>query len=147
MNLCFKSISITAFLIVSALSAYPQGVYPDSIGTNSKVGMVIEMPNAYISGILILARQNEDTINGSLINEFGVSFIDFAYDEPKNKIELLYVTKSMDKWYIRRVLKNDFRDILVLMKTGEDNRYENRKRHITYIFTPLNEASELLIQD
>lgn len=117
----------------------------------------IETEKAFVSG-LFLANEGDENIVGSMVNEFGVSAIDFTYSKKKQKVKLLNVVSFLNKWYIKRVLKRDIKfciHILYSMPCSSKNEYEivrvgstvsiiNHKRNITYSFTPLNykEANE-----
>lgn len=115
----------------------------------------IETSKAFVSGLL-LANENEEAINGSMINEFGVSAIDFTYSKEKQKVKILNVVSFLNKWYIKMVLKNDLKFCLhILYDTpfNSKNNYEvvhsgetvsivNHKRNLKYTFTPLNSTNE-----
>ena len=96
----------------------------------------IEMPHAYISGICILLN-DEQIIKGSLINEFGITAIDFIYYPKKEKVKLCSVFGAMDKWYIHRVLRKDLVQLLRCLKQG-GTQYINKRRNITYNFKPVD---------
>lgn len=110
----------------------------------------IETSKVFISGILLVSEDDEH-INGSMINEFGVSAIDFSYSKKKQKVKLLNVISFLNKWYIKRVLKNDIRFCLhTLYDTPFDKKHSyevnhtvdsvtiiNTKRHLKYTFSPL----------
>ena len=97
----------------------------------------IEMPRGYVSGMLVLLHE-EETVKGSLFNEFGITALDFTYDRQKDKVKLHSVVKMMDRWYIRRVLRRDLREVLKGLEQG-DSIYEDKRYHINYKFTPLHE--------
>ncbi len=107
-------------------------------GESIRYDASIEMPQAYMSGICILLF-DEHVIKGSLINEFGITAIDFVYDPQKEKVKLHRVFSAMDKWYIRRVLRKDLARLLQGMKRGQ-TQYTNKKRNITYNFKPVDNA-------
>ena len=44
----------------------------------------------------------------------------------------------MDKWYTRKVLRNDLRMLLHSLAKG-DTLYEDKKYKLTYVFTPMRE--------
>lgn len=132
----------------------------DSIPQSSplqKYAFQIETSNGFISGILLVSESDEN-IKGSMINEFGVSAIDFSYSKQKQKIKLMNVISFLNKWYIKQVLKNDIKFCLhILYKTlfKDNHKYEvirsqdsvtiiNNKRHLKYTFSPL---TPLLPQD
>lgn len=110
----------------------------------------IETSNSHISGILLL-NETDDCIKGSMINEFGISAISFSYSKKKEKIKLLSVVNFLNKWYIKRVLREDLKYCLhVLLDTPycRKHGYEvvssdgavsviNKKRHLKYSFSPL----------
>ncbi len=95
----------------------------------------ISMPRGYVSGLLLL-RCEDQTVKGSLFNEFGITALDFTYDRNKDKVKLHSVMKMMDRWYIRRVLRRDLREMMKRLEQG-DSIYDNNKRHIHYKFTPM----------
>ena len=93
------------------------------------------MHRGYVSGLLVLLHE-EGMVKGSLFNEFGITALDFTYDRRKDKVKLHTVVKMMDKWYIRKVLRRDLREVMERLEQG-DSIYENKRRKITYKFTPL----------
>lgn len=110
----------------------------------------IETNRACISGILIV-RNDDESIRGSIVNEFGVSAIDFIYSKKKQSVKILNVVSFLDKWYIKPVLKKDIRyclHVLYDIPYSGKNKYEienkdsltvitNTKRHLKYSFSPL----------
>lgn len=116
----------------------------------SKHAFQIDTPKGFVSGILLVS-ENDEYINGSMINEFGVSAIDFSYSKKKQKVKLLSVVSFLNKWYIKQVLKNDIMFCLhVLFDTPykKNHGYEvvrtidsvsitNPKRQLKYSFSPL----------
>lgn len=110
----------------------------------------IETSNGFVSGILLVSEDDEN-INGSMINEFGVSAIDFSYSKKKQKVKLLNVISFLNKWYIKHVLKNDIKfclHVLYDVPFKKKHNYEvvhtvdsitiiNNKRHLKYTFSPL----------
>lgn len=127
---------------------------PDSVTDNKQLErytFLIETGKAYVSG-LMLVNENEDFINGSMINEFGVSAIDFTYSRKKRKVKLVNVAGFLNKWYIKMVMKEDIRFCLhtiydipydkknnyEVTRTGDTVSVFNCKRNIKYSFTPFN---------
>ena len=98
----------------------------------------IQLPRAYVSGICML--REGDSVKGSLFNEFGITALDFTYCLRKQKIKLHSVMPMMDKWYIRRVLKKDLRQLMARLQQGE-TQYQNERRHITYQLTPAHDTT------
>lgn len=122
-----------------AFSENPVTVYPDSIGQRARYEIVIEMPKAYLSGLMIMHKPSEGHIDASVINEFGISLMDLSYDEKKDKVKIHSITDKMNKWYIKRVLSGDFKNIFKAMHQGSQE-YLNKKRKIKYSFLPANET-------
>lgn len=110
----------------------------------------IENSNSVVSGILITSENNGD-IRGSMINEFGVSALDFIYTKKNEKIKILNVISFLNKWYIKRVLRNDIKYCLHILygiplkgksnyevvKSVEQTSIINNKWHLKYTLTPL----------
>lgn len=118
----------------------PDTTYPDSVDSRLRYEMVIEMPKAYLSGLLIMHRPAEGIVNGSIINEFGLSLMDFRYDEVKDKVKIINLTEKLNKWYIRRTLRSDLKKVLNAMKAGAQ-QYTNTRRKINYTFRLSHEAN------
>lgn len=120
--------------------------YPSEVGQRTRHQLIIEMPKAQVSGILIMAHVSPDTINASVVNEFGVSLMDFSYNSLKDKVKLHSVMKALDKWYIRRTLRNDLRQLLHAMRDGSTEYYDKRHK-IRYLIQPYDETEEQPVQD
>lgn len=116
-----------------------QSLYPTSEGDRTELKCHIDMPRGYISGICILVKDG-DLIKGGVFNEFGISNINFTYNEKKDKVKILTVIKMMDKWYIKRLLRKDLRHVMQGLKNG-DSTYENENYHISYTFTPIQKIA------
>ena len=97
----------------------------------------IETPRASISGICVLVTDSSE-VCGSLFNEFGITALDFTYNPERDKIKLHSVMKMMDKWYIRKVLKKDLRQVMKALMKGE-SEYTNQRQHIVYRFHGIEE--------
>lgn len=112
----------------------------------------IEMSKGYLSGIFV-ANEDDANIYGSMVNEFGVSAIDFVYSKNSGKVKLTSVVSFLNKWYIKQVLKNDIKYCLHVLYSipceKREKNYElrregnkvaiiNKKRGLTYTFSPLN---------
>lgn len=139
-----KAHSKRAYLFLTFLLPFVWGMeannaYPSEESVRIRYEFMIDMPKAWVSGILIMARTDSTTVSASLVNEFGFSLMDFSFDEKKEKVKLISVTKKLDKWYIRRALRSDLKHILLAMRQGE-RQYINKKRKIKYTFTLLNDT-------
>lgn len=124
-------------LLALPISVQAQTTFPSADGERAKYAAYIEMPKAYVSGICVLL-QEDGLIKGSLFNEFGITALDFTYNPQRDKIKLHSVMKMMDKWYIRKVLKKDLRQVMKTLKKGQ-TEYTNQRRHIVYRFHGIEE--------
>ncbi|MCR5313175.1 MAG: hypothetical protein K6E54_05965 [Bacteroidaceae bacterium] len=115
-----------------------QNIFPASEGERARYAMQIDFKKAYVSGICIIVNDG-DILKASVVNEFGVSALSFTYNVKKDKVKILSVIGKMNRWYVKRVLKRDLREVIHQMQSGGD-RYENRKLHLTYTFSPLMES-------
>lgn len=124
-------------LLALPISVQAQTTFPSAEGERARYAAYIEMPKAYVSGICVLL-QEDGLIKGSLFNEFGITALDFTYNPQRDKIKLHSVMKMMDKWYIRKVLKKDLRQVMKTLKEGQ-TEYTNQRRHIVYRFHGIEE--------
>ena len=150
----FKSISLCGFLPmgllglfflcsvlpISAQALADQHPLPDSIGSKMKYNASIEMKKGYLSGICMLIR-DKDGYKGSIFNEFGISVLDFTYQPVTGKVKLENVIQLLDKWYIKRLLKQDLSQVIKNLQNGI-SIYDNKKYKIHYQFTELEETME-----
>ena len=134
-RVCLIFVSLT-FLTAHFSTVNAQVCFPSVQGEKAKYSAYIDMPQGYVSGVCVLF--NEGTvIQGSLFNEFGITALSFSYDIKKEKIKLYSVVKLMDKWYIKRILKKDLKQLMKCLQKGE-SVYQDEKYHITYSFSTLN---------
>lgn len=104
----------------------------------------IDFPKAYLSGVYIL-REQGDEVFCSIVNEFGVSALTLKYDREKNRVRISNIIKQMDRFFIRKVLKADFKRIIPEMcgfDEPKDYKYINPRIEITYTFTALGQAPD-----
>ena len=131
-----KTIAVL-LLTLTMTEVRAQGEFPSKEGDRARYSALIEMPKAYLSGVCILLRE-DGVVKGSLFNEFGISALDFTYRLDKEKVKLHHVIKMLDRWYIKRVLKKDMRELIHRLQQGQ-SEYQNERYHIQYRFTPLKE--------
>ena len=132
MRSCLLFISLLLSVLTSRL--YAQTTFPAD-GESIRFTAYIEMEKGYVSGICILHRDG-DTVHGSLFNEFGMTALDFTYRLEKKKVKLHTVMPMMNKWYIRKVLKKDLRQLMTGLQNGETT-WKDERYHIEYQLTPL----------
>lgn len=131
---------LCSVLPISAQDLADQHPLPDSIGSKMKYNASIEMKKGYLSGICILIR-DKDGYKGSIFNEFGISVLDFTYQPVTRKVKLENVIQLLDKWYIKRLLKQDLSQVIKNLQKGI-SIYDNKKYKIHYQFTELEETME-----
>lgn len=123
-----------------ATTACAQAIFPQQAGERMRFAAMIEMPKAYISGVCIMVNDN-GVVKGSLFNEFGLSALDFSYDIAREKVKLYDVMDRLDKWYIKRQLRKDLRQLFHQLQLGNEE-YRNERQKITYRFTPMTDDSK-----
>lgn len=134
-----RNLTVTVIL---GMSCFIQVHAADNDVSRYKVQMDIR--EAYMSGICII-REEPPVITATIVNEFGVSFASFRYDTAKDRIRILNVIRQMDRPAFRRILKKDFRQILIRWKDAGDDRgttplkHINERHKITYILIPITD--------
>ncbi|MCM1373035.1 MAG: hypothetical protein NC113_08900 [Bacteroides sp.] len=133
-------------LFLFSLLAFPLAV----VSATGRYAVTMDMGKASLTGIM-LVRQDDKNIKGSMVNEFGVSAMDFVYCETRDKLKFCHIVSFMDKWYIKRVLRQDLRFCLSILYNkeyarkhyytveyvGDEVRIANTRHGITYTFAPL----------
>lgn len=140
--------------LFTSLVIYAQETVNDTVpgsGQSDCYAFEISTPKAAVTGIMIV-KDSDNVILGSMINEFGVSAIDFRYDRRRDKLKLLSVVGFLDKWYIKMTMKTDLRlclHVLFDIPYKSEKNHEisispdgyqvvNKKRKITYKFTRMS---------
>lgn len=119
-----------------------------------KYNIVIQRENTDITGICIIKRTN-DSIMGTVMNEFGIKAFDFIMSTRNQEIELDDVMAMLDKWYIKKVLRDDLKFILTcegkskstnsrVLTVNEDMSMEmnNLTYKLKYILKPLDTSAQ-----
>lgn len=117
----------------------------DSIGCKTRYATTIELSKGYLSGITIMVRE-ADVYHGVLFNEFGITALEFTYQPQTKKVELIEVIAMLDKWYIRRVLKNDLQHVMENLMKGKPT-YKDEKYHISYKFSVMSNDENASIEE
>ena len=122
-----------------------QAPLSDSIGCKTRYATTIELSKGYLSGITIMVRE-ADVYHGVLFNEFGITALEFTYQPQPKKVELIEVIAMLDKWYIRRVLKNDLQHVMENLMKGNPT-YKDEKYHISYKFSVMSNDENASIEE
>ena len=115
-------------------------IFPQNEGDRARYNVQIDFKKAYISGVCIMLME-DGQVKASVVNEFGVSALDFSYNPSKKKVKILSVMGKMNKWYIKKVLRKDLQKVMQQLPLG-DGTYEDVKFGIKYTFSPLDETKE-----
>lgn len=134
----YIKICLMTLLLIVPLATMAQLTYPVNDGEKVRYNLQIEMRESYLSGICILINQ-KGMIFSSIVNEFGISLVDFTYSEKRNKVKIHNVIKPLDHWYIKRILRRSLKRMLKEMKLG-NTEYVDKKNRVKYFFTLNNEA-------
>ena len=92
MNLRIAAISL-AIAATATLSA--QSLLPDTTGCRARYAVSIDFGKSYLSGICAMLR-TDDALVASVVNEFGVSLLDFTYSHKNNKVKLGELTPKLN---------------------------------------------------
>ncbi|MDE7403104.1 MAG: hypothetical protein K2M87_06805 [Muribaculaceae bacterium] len=142
LSLCIGAIQFT----------FGQEPTADSLNTGPtrKYKFELTTSKAAISGILI-TQETQNEIVGSMINDFGLSALEFKFNKKTGKIKLLNVAQFLNKWYIKLVLKKDIAVCIrrlynleskesknyIILDDSQDLTVVNKKRNLKYQFSPL----------
>ena len=129
-------ISIVASLLASWPARAQDRFFPHKEGEKVKYAVMIEFGKGYISGVGIIACQEEE-IRGAVFNEFGVSVMSFSYNPCRNRMKILDAAGKFNRWYVKRIIRKDMVHVMNALQMSETT-YFNEKRRIRYTFTPLD---------
>lgn len=115
---------------------------PQADGQMVRLNASIDFKRGGMTGICALRLDGEE-LKGSLFNEFGISALDFACQRQNGKVRIVSAIPVLNKWYIKRVLRQDLMHVIDALGRG-DTTYVNVRRHITYQFSriPHNDTEE-----
>lgn len=99
----------------------------DSAG-KQEYKMNIGVKDTDVSGILVLKCDSSSGFRCALMNEFGISALNFCVSADRKKVALVSVISFLDKWYIRKVLKSDLE--YLFSATEDDLEKESHDRII-----------------
>lgn len=131
------NIIATLLLVLTGIEECAAQGLPVNNGDRMNYGIQIDIKNAYISGVCIMLR-DQDMIKSSVVNEFGVSAIDFCYNPKKEKVKIIDVIGKLNKWYIKRMLKHDLQKLMSGLNTGSLS-YKNERFNISYTLSAISE--------
>ena len=110
-------IILTALFTLLSPVTLPAQHLPVEEGERSRCGIEIDMGRAHLTGQCLMLME-EGVVKVSMVNEFGVSYVDFTYSPTKKKVRLLSVNARLDRWYIRLTLSKDLRSLMENLSRG-----------------------------
>lgn len=78
-----------------------------------------------ISGILVTADDG-NVVKGSVINQFGLTAVDFGYNKLNQKVRLYHLVGFLNKWKIKYVLKRDLKAMMQVLYGRDVERLPSR---------------------
>lgn len=136
---------ISLFLLLCPLSgsanAVSQEEMSDSVLTDSveikQYNFSLQVKDQEVTGICVTRFISQTEAVGTVMNEFGLTILDFEYKDGKTKLSNL--PPMLDRWFVRRILQNDFSFFFKHLPSGQD--FKKRSRRIT--FSPEGEVTLL----
>lgn len=134
------SVCLSLLLCLTLLKAHAQ-TFDSSDNSDSYVittgddgraeyALRLTLPKADITGLLIVKQTDEGELRGVMMNEFGVSAFQFSISANRKKVKLANVSALFDKWYIRRIIRNDLK-ILFQAHQSDIGRMRKRRQVLT----------------
>lgn len=132
------------------MSQHYIGLLSDSSETFRQYHLLMQVRGQEITSICMMNLQPDQSVVGTVVNEFGVKAFDFTYSQGRAKV--LNVVGPLNKWYIRKVLRKDFTFLLKNLWSGQDLTEKKRtlihqpdgtvtlrndRFKISYTFTPM----------
>lgn len=114
--------------------------------------LLLQVRRDEISGICVMKVISSTEVIGTVINEFGLTAFDFEYKEGETQLSNL--PPILDRWYIRRILREDLSFFFSNLPLRQDLKkrsreitfssdgeiiLENHRFKIKYTFTPIIE--------
>ena len=123
-----SAILLGGLCLCSAQEVQPFESVDTSIVDTWEYHITIDARGNEITGLCIMNVYTDNSIKGTIINEFGTKIFDFSYSS-KKKAKIENVIAPINKWYIRRVLKGDL--AFILSHIGQSSDVVEKKRSFT----------------
>ena len=124
MKRCLAFVSLLWLLWLNTTVAFSQT--PSE--TFRQYHLLMQVRGQEITSICMMNLQPDQSVVGTVVNEFGVKAFDFTYSQGRAKV--LNVVGPLNKWYIRKVLRKDFTFLLKNLWSGQD--LTEKKRTLTH---------------
>lgn len=106
MKACLLSISLILCGIVAYASEERESFFPATEGQRREYAVTMNFGQAHLTGVCVMKYLHGELI-GTLMNEFGVRACDIRYDPDRRRVELTNLLILLDRWYIRKTLRQD----------------------------------------
>lgn len=113
-------LTLLLFLTLTAAA----GRLPEAEGERTRHNVELNLGRAKLTGVCLMLME-EGLIKASIVNEFGVSYVDFTYSPKTKKLRLVSVAAPLDKWYIRKRIRKELRKIAAPSPSLPGGRAEN----------------------
>lgn len=124
MKRCLAFVSLLWLLCLNTTVAFSQT--PSE--TFRQYHLLMQVRGQETTSICMMNLQPDQSVVGTVVNEFGVKAFDFTYSQGRAKV--LNVVGPLNKWYIRKVLRKDFTFLLKNLWSGQD--LTEKKRTLTH---------------
>ena len=137
---------VISLLLVAALSATLAFARSEEVGRSFTYESEVSFGKVSFSGICTV-EENEGSITGVFVNEFGITAFSFEYNKSAKRVKLLNIIDFLDKWYIRKTLRKDLKAIAPELADPStpifgEIEYTNLRRKIEYRFKLLTKENE-----
>ena len=121
-------------LVMSSVTLYAQSL---------RFRMAFSYEANQMSGMLILKTEEEVT-KGSMVNEFGVNFVEFTIKNGRAKI--VRINPMLKRPFLKKVLRRDFELLWESIQSDEDRTMQSRRGGVSRAFCvrQTDEESKLL---
>lgn len=103
--------------------------FPSAEGERRDYSVMFKFKDSALTGVCII-KCVDNVLIGTIVNEFGIKAMDFTVTADSRKVRLVNVLPVLDKWYIRKIVKADFKYMFSNSDRGE-LRLSDKKRSIT----------------
>ena len=110
----------------NVLDADPYVISPET-DQRMEYALRLTLPKAEVTGVLVVKQTDDGELRCAIMNEFGVSALHFSVTADRRKVTLVNVSALFDKWYVRRVVRNDLR---ILFQARHSMLGRERKRRL-----------------
>ena len=90
----------------------------------------LQFRDATLDGICVI-KVVENEIRGVIVNDFGVRAFGFSVSLNRKKIKLHDVMPMLDRWFIKRVIKQDLKVLFTATSCDQSKEKKDNGTHVT----------------